>query len=92
MGALTEGWKALAACRQTETGKMYPAPGDIPTLRAALATCAGCPVRLDCLRHAIVNDEAHGVWGGTTARQRFRLARRWRDGRPIEEVVRLACR
>lgn len=26
--------------------------------------CATCPVRLDCLQHAIVNREEFGIWGG----------------------------
>jgi WhiB family redox-sensing transcriptional regulator len=38
----------------------------------ALAVCAGCPVRDECLTHALDHDE-HGVWGGTTDRDRRRI-------------------
>lgn len=89
---VNEDWKARAACRDVSTSVMFPAPDDKQSLKAALVTCTGCPVRIDCLRHALLNDEAHGVWGGTTARQRFRLARRWRAGTRLEEVIRLALR
>lgn len=39
-------------------------------VRMARALCDGCPVAVQCLQHALDNDERHGVWGGTTPRQR----------------------
>jgi WhiB family redox-sensing transcriptional regulator len=85
-------WMAQAACRSIPTETMYPAPGDTVTMRRAVSTCAGCPVRADCLSHALLEGEDHGIWGGTTARQRSRLARRLRAGTAVEEVVRYAFR
>jgi Transcription factor WhiB len=45
---------------------------------AAIAVCAGCLVRVDCLvlslRHWDVGQ--HGVWGGLVAADRARLSRR----------------
>ena len=35
----------------------------------ALRICAGCPVRADCLAHAI-DHEPFGVWGGTLPMER----------------------
>lgn len=32
--------------------------------------CAGCHVIEECLSYAVANEEAYGVWGGTTARTR----------------------
>ena len=32
--------------------------------REAAKVCAGCPVRIQCLEHALTADERHGVWGG----------------------------
>lgn len=32
--------------------------------------CGRCPVRADCLAHALVEDERWGVWGGLTPRAR----------------------
>lgn len=36
----------------------------------ARAICAACPVRPQCLDHAITNDEQAGMWGGLTPRER----------------------
>jgi WhiB family redox-sensing transcriptional regulator len=38
--------------------------------------CAGCPVRGDCLEHALASRElAFGIWGGLTAAERRALVR-----------------
>ena len=46
---------------------------------AAIAICAACPVRGECLalslRHWDIGQ--HGVWGGLVATDRARLRRRW---------------
>jgi len=46
---------------------------------AAIAVCAGCPVRAQCLelslRHWDVGQ--HGVWGGLIAADRAQLRRQW---------------
>ena len=55
---------------------------------AAIAVCAGCPVRAQCLelslRHWDIGQ--HGVWGGLIAADRAQLRRRWpadhRESRP----------
>ena len=51
---------------------------------AAARVCVGCPVRSECLAHALEQDIQHGVWGCSTARQRREQRRRtpdvrWRD-------------
>jgi WhiB family transcriptional regulator, redox-sensing transcriptional regulator len=49
---------------------------------AAIAVCASCPVRAQCLelslRHWDVGQ--HGVWGGLVAADRAYLRRRWAAG------------
>jgi WhiB family redox-sensing transcriptional regulator len=49
----------------------------------AIAVCARCPVRPDCLelslRHAF-GVGAHGVWGGLVEEERRAARRRWRAG------------
>jgi len=35
--------------------------------------CAGCPMRVECLERA-VNEDAYGVWGGTTRAYRVKYA------------------
>ena len=42
---------------------------------AALAVCCNCPVRNECLQHALTKPETYGVWGGLSARQRNRIRR-----------------
>ena len=36
----------------------------------ARAICSTCPVRQECLAHALADPESAGVWGGTTDRER----------------------
>jgi WhiB family redox-sensing transcriptional regulator len=47
-------------------------------VREARAVCSTCPVRVECLDHALDNDERLGVWGGTSRleRRHLRLRRR----------------
>ncbi len=42
-----------------------------PAEARAVAICNTCPVKTECLQHAIDNDERWGVWGGTTPRERW---------------------
>jgi WhiB family redox-sensing transcriptional regulator len=41
----------------------------------ALLICGICPVREDCLDHALETNERFGVWGGTTEKERRKLSR-----------------
>jgi len=67
-------WTARAACRDLDTEIFYPATADDEA--EALAICATCPVRAQCLDQALRDREQHGIWGGTTPEQRRRIARR----------------
>jgi WhiB family redox-sensing transcriptional regulator len=44
----------------------------------ALATCAGCPVRVQCLDFAMRIGAQYGTWGGLTEQQRAEQLRAWR--------------
>lgn len=44
----------------------------------ALAFCKECPVRQQCLDHALNERESYGVWGGTTPDERATMLRRRR--------------
>lgn len=50
-------------------------PGDAERL------CSGCPVTSRCLATALRNREEHGVWGGTTPKQRRAMWRKQDGGR-----------
>lgn len=66
-------WRALAACRGTDTDVFYP-EGRGRTLRArearALAICGGCPVTTQCREAAASLPERFGIWGSLTPGER----------------------
>jgi WhiB family redox-sensing transcriptional regulator len=66
-------WATFAACRGGEGMTFFP-QGKAEE-EAALAVCAVCPVREECLDHALATNERFGIWGGTTEKQRRALAR-----------------
>lgn len=37
--------------------------------------CFGCPVRVNCMEYALLNDIQDGVWGGATEKERRRIRR-----------------
>lgn len=59
---------------------MYPEEGDTEAEAIAKSTCFDCPVATQCLAVAIKNKE-HGVWGGTTERDRRNIVRTQRNRR-----------
>ena len=64
-------WWFAGLCAQTDPELFFPEKGG--STRAAKAVCTGCPVRAQCLEHALAHDERYGVWGGTSERERRRL-------------------
>jgi WhiB family redox-sensing transcriptional regulator len=63
-------WIYDAACADKDQDLWFPDRFD--PANEAKAICAGCPVRIDCLRYAIETHTTHGVWGGLTAHERQR--------------------
>jgi WhiB family transcriptional regulator, redox-sensing transcriptional regulator len=70
-------WQRAARCRG-DAGRDFYAPfgGErkrdrvVRELRAK-AVCESCPVRVQCLDHAVRNGERYGVWGGLTSDERL---------------------
>jgi hypothetical protein len=56
------------------------APADV-----AIELCARCPVAGACLAWALSVGDCHGVWGGTTARERRAMLVAWRTEEQPEE-------
>ena len=52
--------------------------GGIQPVEIARRLCADCPVKAPCLEYAMANHIDHGVWGGTSERERRRIARQRR--------------
>jgi WhiB family redox-sensing transcriptional regulator len=71
------GWFDAAACKGQDASLWHP-DGFRNQREAAkaIAICRTCPVRTDCLEHALANDEWLGVWGGTQPSERHRIAAR----------------
>lgn len=55
-------WEERAACRGADVDLFFSA--DERDQQQALAYCAICEVRQECLEAAITNGEAFGIWGG----------------------------
>jgi WhiB family redox-sensing transcriptional regulator len=53
-----------AACRGADPALFFPAPGDSDQDARAMAICAACQVRAECLAAARANGERYGIWGG----------------------------
>lgn len=74
-------WQDDALCAQVAPDLFYPERGESP--RQAKQICATCPVRQECLAHALTHNEEHGIWGGTTPYERYRrnggLPKPWRE-------------
>jgi WhiB family redox-sensing transcriptional regulator len=74
-----DNWRQLAACQGEWASLFYPPMrAEKKSVRAAREqrakqVCSGCPVRDECLDHAIRNSERYGVWGGMTDSERRHL-------------------
>ena len=75
-------WEASAACNSRPN--LFFGPEDERLAekrrreRLAKTICWDCPVRTECLTHAIVNTVRWGVWGGTGEAERQRYLGRLR--------------
>ncbi|MFE3560180.1 WhiB family transcriptional regulator [Streptomyces sp. NPDC059193] len=66
-------WGVRAACRTGDPEELFV---EGSAQNRAKAVCSGCPVRTECLAHALDLRIEHGVWGGMTDRERRALLRR----------------
>ena len=73
---MSELWMAKARCRTEPPSLFFPSDG--VGVEVARRVCAECPVKGHCLEYALRNGIDHGVWGGTSERERRRIARRRR--------------
>lgn len=87
------GWQWQAACRGEDPSLFFapnrpegPEEREVRE-RQAKAICARCPVRLECLEHALRTREPYGIWGGLNEFERRLLlrARRRRAVPPASE-------
>jgi WhiB family redox-sensing transcriptional regulator len=67
-------WQLRAACAEgVDPEIFFPERGQ--SANRARAICATCMVREACLEYALANREEYGIFGGTSAKERRKLAR-----------------
>ena len=66
-------WMSEGKCREVDPEIFFPSDG-VGVIKAR-KICAQCSVSAQCLEYALVNQVEHGVWGGTSERERRRLQR-----------------
>jgi WhiB family transcriptional regulator, redox-sensing transcriptional regulator len=73
---LDEAWRTRGVCQTVDPETFFPAPSE--PADAALALCRSCDVQGACLAWALEVGDCHGVWGGTTPRERRAMLVAWR--------------
>jgi WhiB family transcriptional regulator, redox-sensing transcriptional regulator len=74
-------WETRAACTIAAASLFFGGDAEPPPQRAvreqqAKILCAACPVRVQCLECALVQDVSYGIWGGLSERERRNERRR----------------
>ncbi|MEV4758267.1 WhiB family transcriptional regulator [Micromonospora sp. NPDC049559] len=81
-----EAWRTRGACQSVDPETFFPAPSE--PADAAVALCRTCDVQGSCLAWALTVGDCHGVWGGTTPRERRAMLVAWRgQGQPDPDAV-----
>jgi WhiB family transcriptional regulator, redox-sensing transcriptional regulator len=65
-------WRAAARCRTGDADELFVSGTRQREIRLF---CRTCPVRTECLAHALDEQIEFGVWGGMTERERRALLR-----------------
>ena len=74
---LDDGWRTRGVCQNVDPETFFPAPSE--PADAAVALCRTCAVQGPCLAWALEVGDCHGVWGGTTPRERRAMLVAWRS-------------
>lgn len=69
-------WMAEGNCRNYPPATFFPSDG--VGVDRARRICETCSVAAVCLEYALENRIDHGVWGGTSERERRRILKRRR--------------
>lgn len=70
----TPAWMNEGLCRHLDPEWWFPQSSKEYDDTPALEVCWQCPVRVQCLEHALAADERFGIWGGYTTLERQRIA------------------
>jgi WhiB family redox-sensing transcriptional regulator len=66
-------WMSEGKCRDIPPATFFPSDG--VGVEVARHICVDCKVKTLCLEYALLNRIDHGVWGGTSERERRRILR-----------------
>lgn len=69
-------WMARGKCAEEPPAMFFPSDG--VGVEIACRLCADCKVKETCLEYALEQRIDHGVWGGTSERERRRILKRRR--------------
>lgn len=72
MGEHRWNWRVAARCRTADAEELFVSGA---MQQEAKQFCRSCPVRTECLAHALDQRIEFGVWGGATERERRSLLR-----------------
>ena len=75
--AIDTNWMSIGNCADKPPSLFFPSDG--VGVEAARRICADCPVKAPCLEYALEQRIDHGVWGGTSERERRRILKRRRE-------------
>ena len=67
-------WMARGNCRFEPPATFFPSDG--VGVEVAKRICETCSVKEPCLEYALAHRIDHGVWGGTSERQRRRILKK----------------
>ncbi len=70
---MNESWMAYGRCVEESPDIFFPSDG--LGVEKAKKICQECLVKEACLAYALCNRIKHGVWGGSSERQRRRMLR-----------------
>jgi WhiB family redox-sensing transcriptional regulator len=85
MEELDTSWMEEGKCRKYLPETFFPSDG--AGVSIAKRICAGCPVKAPCLEYALYHHISHGIWGGTSERERRRIASRRRRSASLAEAI-----
>lgn len=80
-------WMTDGRCKELPPELFFPSDG--VGVERARRVCKNCCVRDDCLEYALSQRIDHGVWGGTSERERKRIlkVRRLGDSSEIPQTL-----
>lgn len=67
-------WMVRGNCRFEPPATFFPSDG--VGVEIAKRICETCPTKEPCLEYALAHRIDHGVWGGTSERQRRRILKK----------------